>query len=365
MATARKHLMISDGAARKVAADHHGGQTSLAYSFASSGAISDVDGLIADLHEDLTEEQKNAPEMVALTDYIRATGTREAVPGWSERWDDNVEPRDWHMLDQLPAPGYVPGNLDPQTKVYALYTDPEPVDEETGGPLEGDRAQYRLYEVGERAADGTIRYHDTEIDTEWSYTSREGSQHEEIQHEVTEWAGQLFGRPIDVRDNGCSDWDLGLPDGPADPGATSAGTDPAPPPDNNGGGSPASAPRGEVTGLGSAITYAQQLAAFCTQTHEVVSTMLPSGEDTAGSCAQSRRHLEKGGVTGPALTDIVTVQDQVTSAVAGLHSSLSQLEAAGAAAANLQATLERHRQTVGAAYQSNPDAGGKAFVTAP
>jgi hypothetical protein len=84
----------------------------------------------------------------------------------------------------------------------------------------GDFAQYRMYEIGERAEDGAIRYHDSEIDTEWTYTSREGSQHDTIKQEVAQWASQLFGRPVDVQHNGAGDWELGLPpNSPDDDGA--------------------------------------------------------------------------------------------------------------------------------------------------
>lgn len=120
----------------------------------------------------------------------------------------------------------------------------------------------------------------------------------------------------------------------------------------------------EVTGLASAITYAQGLAAFCTHTQDQVSAIVPSAEEAGSSCEQARENLATGGVTGPALADIATVQEQVVNAAQAVRTSLSSFEAAAAAATTLQATLERHQQTVGEAYANNPDAGKKEFVTA-
>ncbi|HEX6359524.1 hypothetical protein [Actinophytocola sp.] len=130
--------------------------------------------------------------------------------------------RDWHMLDQLPSPGCVPGNLDPATEVYVLRREPYPVDQQTGNPLDGDFAQYGLYEAGERLPGGTVREHEREERTEWIYTSREGRTHDEIQAEVTEWAGRLFGRPVGAQHNGHGDWELEV--GAAEPAAADAGT---------------------------------------------------------------------------------------------------------------------------------------------
>lgn len=117
-----------------------------------------------------------------------------------------------HVREQLPAPGYVPDNLDLTTKKYSLYFDPHPINED-GGPLEGvDRAQYRLYEVGEIGEDGSVRYHDQEIDTEWTYTTREGSHNDAVSRELSEWASTLFGRPIHVGHDNGSGADLHLLD---------------------------------------------------------------------------------------------------------------------------------------------------------
>jgi hypothetical protein len=129
--------------------------------------------------------------------------------------------RDWHMLDQLPSPGVVPNNLDPTTKVYVLRREQYPVDDKTGNPLKGDFAQYGLYEVGERLPDGSVREHEREEWTEWTYTSREGNQHDQIEAQVTEWASALFGRPMEPRHNGHGDWELEL--GPSSSAARDAG----------------------------------------------------------------------------------------------------------------------------------------------
>lgn len=125
---------------------------------------------------------------------------------------------------------------------------------------------------------------------------------------------------------------------------------------NNGG--------GEVTGLASAITYADGLAAFCTHTQDQVSAIVPTAQEAATSCEQARENLAQGGVTGQALTEIATTQEQVVNATQAVRTSLSNFEAASAAATNLAATLRRHQQTVGEAYAANPDAGKKEFVTA-
>ncbi|MEV5300280.1 hypothetical protein [Amycolatopsis methanolica] len=60
---------------------------------------------------------------------------------------------------------------------------------------------------------------------------------------------------------------------------------------------------------------------------------------------------------------MTNVQEQVTSAVQAIQAALAQLEAAGASAHNLEATLTRHQQTVGEAYAASPDAGDRQFVT--
>jgi hypothetical protein len=80
--------LISDGRARAIASEYHTGQASLSYSFTSTGTIADVDDLVRDLERGLDGEQRRDPAFLALVEYIRETGTREAVPGWSGLWAD-------------------------------------------------------------------------------------------------------------------------------------------------------------------------------------------------------------------------------------------------------------------------------------
>jgi hypothetical protein len=79
--------VITDARARTIAADYHDGSNS-SIEFSSTGTISDVDVLIADFEQYLSDEQKADPDFVALEDYIRTTGVRSPVPGWSRLWED-------------------------------------------------------------------------------------------------------------------------------------------------------------------------------------------------------------------------------------------------------------------------------------
>jgi len=119
----------------------------------------------------------------------------------------------------------------------------------------------------------------------------------------------------------------------------------------------------EITGLEAAINYASGLSAYCVHTFDQVSAMVPTGDEAAASCEKAQADLAAGGVTGQALTDVASVQEQMTAAVAELNAALAQLEAAGAAATSLQSELESHRG-VKEAYNATPDAGNKEFVTA-
>lgn len=119
----------------------------------------------------------------------------------------------------------------------------------------------------------------------------------------------------------------------------------------------------EITGLDSAIAYAQGMASQCTHAYDQISAILPTGDETAASCEQARADLESGGVTGQALTDVSSVQEQMTGAIQELQAALAQLETAAAAANSLSTELESHR-TVQEAYAATPDAGSKEFVTA-
>lgn len=127
---------------------------------------------------------------------------------------------------------------------------------------------------------------------------------------------------------------------------------------------PVTAPTTEVTGLTSAISYAEGLESFCTQTSDTVSSLVPTAETAISSAEQAKENLSLGGVTGQAQTEVASVQDEMTEAIRAIHTALSQLEAAGSSAAALKATLIQHQQTVGDAYTANPDAGSKEFVTA-
>jgi hypothetical protein len=119
----------------------------------------------------------------------------------------------------------------------------------------------------------------------------------------------------------------------------------------------------EITGLEAAISYAAELSAYCTHTRDQISAVVPTGDEAAASCEKAQADLAAGGVTGQALTDVASVQEQMTAAVAELNAALAQLEAAGAAATSLQGELESHRG-VKEAYNATPDAGNKEFVTA-
>jgi len=119
----------------------------------------------------------------------------------------------------------------------------------------------------------------------------------------------------------------------------------------------------EITGLDSAIAYANGMSAQCTQAHDQISAILPTSDEAVASCEQARNDLEAGGVTGQPLTDVTEVQEQMTAAIAELQAALAQLETAAAAANSLSTELESHRG-VQEAYAATPDAGSKEFVTA-
>lgn len=118
----------------------------------------------------------------------------------------------------------------------------------------------------------------------------------------------------------------------------------------------------EITGLNSAIQYANDLSTYCSHTNDQISSVLPSGGDATSSCEQARASLESGGVTGQSLADVTAVQEQMTAAVTALNDALSQLEAAGASAESLRQRLTSHL-SVQESYAANPDAGTREFVT--
>lgn len=73
--------MISDGKARRLASEWHGGQWTAIYSFASSGAISP--GLLTEINREITDET----DRQQLATYVFAHGYRDLVPGWSNLWE--------------------------------------------------------------------------------------------------------------------------------------------------------------------------------------------------------------------------------------------------------------------------------------
>lgn len=91
----------------------------------------------------------------------------------------------------------------------------------------------------------------------------------------------------------------------------------------------------EVTGLISALTHAQQ--------------MRQAYEESTASAEQYLAGLQAGGVTGEAL--------------AAVQQAMEAQQAAAAAWASAEATLQRHMQ-VREAYEANRDAGSREFVTA-
>jgi len=119
----------------------------------------------------------------------------------------------------------------------------------------------------------------------------------------------------------------------------------------------------EITGLNSAIQYANDLSTYCSHTNDQISSVLPSDTNAVSSCEQARASLESGGVTGQPLADVTAVQEQMTAAVTALNDALSQLEAAGASAESLRQRLTSHL-SVQESYSANPDAGSREFVTA-
>lgn len=119
----------------------------------------------------------------------------------------------------------------------------------------------------------------------------------------------------------------------------------------------------EITGLNSAIQYANDLSTYCSHTNDQISSVLPSDNNAVSSCEQARASLESGGVTGQPLADVTAVQEQMTAAVTALNDALSQLEAAGASAESLRQRLTSHL-SVQESYSANPDAGSREFVTA-
>ncbi|SEP50638.1 hypothetical protein SAMN04489732_114225 [Amycolatopsis saalfeldensis] len=82
--------MISDGQARRIASDWHGGMSSALYSLASSGAI-DLDHARDEISRELQslDVGEVRRELLALDKYVRTAGERTAVAEWFRLWDDS------------------------------------------------------------------------------------------------------------------------------------------------------------------------------------------------------------------------------------------------------------------------------------
>ncbi|GAA3432322.1 hypothetical protein [Kutzneria kofuensis] len=83
-------VMISDGQARRIAPEWHGGMSSALYSLASSGAI-DLDRVRDEISRELWQLDVGEVrrELLALDKYVRTAAARPAQSGWSRLWDDS------------------------------------------------------------------------------------------------------------------------------------------------------------------------------------------------------------------------------------------------------------------------------------
>lgn len=83
-------FMISDGQARRIASDWHGGMPSALYSLASSGAI-DLDRVRDEISRELwsLNAREVRRELLALDKYVRTAGEHPAQTGWPRLWDDS------------------------------------------------------------------------------------------------------------------------------------------------------------------------------------------------------------------------------------------------------------------------------------
>ncbi|CNE77826.1 Uncharacterised protein [Mycobacterium tuberculosis] len=80
---------ISDACARVIASQYHAGQRSLAYSFASTGAITDHPGrvwleMFGTLYSGASDDDKLVMDMMGT--YLIRAGKRGPVRGWSGLW---------------------------------------------------------------------------------------------------------------------------------------------------------------------------------------------------------------------------------------------------------------------------------------
>jgi hypothetical protein len=83
-------VTISDGQARRIASEWHGGMSSALYSVASSGAI-DLDRTRDEISRELWQLDVGEVrrELLALDIYVRTASARPARAGWSRLWDDS------------------------------------------------------------------------------------------------------------------------------------------------------------------------------------------------------------------------------------------------------------------------------------
>lgn len=83
-------VIISDGQARRIASEWHGGMSSALYSLASSGEI-DLDHARDEISRELQslDVGEVRRELLALDKYIRTAGERTAVAEWFRLWDDS------------------------------------------------------------------------------------------------------------------------------------------------------------------------------------------------------------------------------------------------------------------------------------
>lgn len=81
---------LSDGAARRIASDWHGGQASALYMLASTGATTDprysVDDLLAEVECAASDATEGTAELDMLAEYVRTVGPRGPVADWANLW---------------------------------------------------------------------------------------------------------------------------------------------------------------------------------------------------------------------------------------------------------------------------------------
>lgn len=88
-----KKTIISDAAARMIAAQWHGGQSSALYSFVSTGAV-DREELTRELDSNLNDENTNDDGrawLLTLKAYLEARTDVGPVKGWHKLWIEESE----------------------------------------------------------------------------------------------------------------------------------------------------------------------------------------------------------------------------------------------------------------------------------